>query len=273
MIELPEIFTLTRQLSPVLPGRTITRCVVNQSPHKFAFFKPDAAVIPERLTGRTVTAVTHNQRHMLQIELDEGCLVFAEMGGRILLHGPEAQTLPKNQLLLELDDGSKLTASIVLWGFIQAAWPGEQRGLMAEKTAPLADELTFERFEDLLRDPSIPPKTSVKYFIISQPGLGGVGNGCLQDILFNAQLQPRRTVQTLSEAERYNLYTAARSTLRQMVELGGRDTERDLFNQPGGYKTILGSHAAGKPCPRCGTAVEKIQFLGGASYFCPGCQH
>lgn len=273
MIELPEIFTLTRQLSPVLPGRTITRCVVNQSPHKFAFFKPDAAVIPERLTGRNITAVTHNQRHMLQIELDEGCLVFAEMGGRILLHGPEAQTLPKNQLLLDLDDGSKLTASIVLWGFMQAAWPGEQRGWIAEKPAPLADELTFERFETLFQDPSITPKTSVKYFIISQPGLGGVGNGCLQDILFNAQLQPRRTVQTLSEADRYNLYTAARSTLRQMVDLGGRDTEHDAFNQPGGYKTILGSHAAGKPCPRCGTAVEKIQFLGGAAYFCPGCQH
>jgi formamidopyrimidine-DNA glycosylase len=30
--------------------------------------------------------------------------------------------------------------------------------------------------------------------------------------------------------------------------------------------------AAGKPCPSCGTTVEKIQYLGGAAYFCPKCQ-
>ncbi len=30
--------------------------------------------------------------------------------------------------------------------------------------------------------------------------------------------------------------------------------------------------AAGRPCPRCGSTVVRIQYLGGASYFCPACQ-
>ena len=57
-----------------------------------------------------------------------------------------------------------------------------------------------------------------------------------------------------------------------MVAQGGRDGEIDLFGQPGGYRRILSSETAGKPCPECETPIEKIQYLGGASYFCPKCQ-
>ncbi|MFC1719141.1 zinc-ribbon domain-containing protein [Candidatus Poribacteria bacterium] len=34
----------------------------------------------------------------------------------------------------------------------------------------------------------------------------------------------------------------------------------------------MDSKAKGNPCPECGTPIEKIQYLGGASYFCPSCQ-
>jgi formamidopyrimidine-DNA glycosylase len=61
-------------------------------------------------------------------------------------------------------------------------------------------------------------------------------------------------------------------TLRAAVEAGGRTSELDLFGRPGGYARILDSASAGQPCPVCGAAIEKIQFMGGASYFCPSCQ-
>jgi hypothetical protein len=50
------------------------------------------------------------------------------------------------------------------------------------------------------------------------------------------------------------------------------DEERDLYDRPGGYSRILNAKAKGEPCPVCGTTIEKIQYLGGASYFCPKCQ-
>ncbi|MCP4664057.1 MAG: hypothetical protein GY856_52405 [bacterium] len=30
-------------------------------------------------------------------------------------------------------------------------------------------------------------------------------------------------------------------------------------------------NAKGKPCPACGTPVEKISYLGGSCYLCPTC--
>jgi formamidopyrimidine-DNA glycosylase len=100
----------------------------------------------------------------------------------------------------------------------------------------------------------------------------GVGNGYLQDILFRAKVHPRKRCVDLTDKERKALYTAIRETLKQAVELGGRDTEFDLYNRPGKYKRILDSRQVGKPCPECGTPIEKMQYLGGAAYYCPSCQ-
>jgi formamidopyrimidine-DNA glycosylase len=99
-----------------------------------------------------------------------------------------------------------------------------------------------------------------------------VGNGYLQDILFRARMHPRRRALETSLEERRALYQATVQTLRAAVEGGGRESELDLFGRPGGYVKILDSASAGQPCPNCGTPIEKISFMGGASYLCPTCQ-
>ena len=76
----------------------------------------------------------------------------------------------------------------------------------------------------------------------------------------------------LEELERQVLYEATCRVIREATAKNGRDTERDLFDRPGYYRRVLDSRTVGQPCPRCGTAIEKISFLGGASYFCPSCQ-
>jgi formamidopyrimidine-DNA glycosylase len=77
----------------------------------------------------------------------------------------------------------------------------------------------------------------------------------------------------LSADEKVALYNSIQDVMQRAVDLGGRDTERDILDQPGGYHKILDSRSVGKPCPNCGTHIEKIQFLGGACYLCPNCQH
>jgi formamidopyrimidine-DNA glycosylase len=57
-----------------------------------------------------------------------------------------------------------------------------------------------------------------------------------------------------------------------MTARGGRDTELDLFGRPGGYVTVLSKNTVDQPCPLCGALICKEAYLGGAIYFCPGCQ-
>ena len=61
-------------------------------------------------------------------------------------------------------------------------------------------------------------------------------------------------------------------TVQEVIAKGGRHDEVDLYGQPGGYARLMDRRAAGQPCPTCSTLVEKIQYLGGACYFCPRCQ-
>jgi formamidopyrimidine-DNA glycosylase len=77
---------------------------------------------------------------------------------------------------------------------------------------------------------------------------------------------------SLSAAEVQAMFGAVKSVLKAMTELGGRDTERDLFDRPGGYRTVCSKNTVDHPCPACGSTIIKEAYMGGSVYYCPGCQ-
>jgi formamidopyrimidine-DNA glycosylase len=76
----------------------------------------------------------------------------------------------------------------------------------------------------------------------------------------------------LSDARLEGLLGSVKTTLAQMTAQGGRDVEKDLFGNPGGYATLLSSKALNWPCPKCGGGLVRQAYLGGNVYFCPSCQ-
>ena len=58
----------------------------------------------------------------------------------------------------------------------------------------------------------------------------------------------------------------------EIVSLGGRDTEKDLFGNKGGYITKMSQSGINEGCPECGTSIIKENYLGGSIYTCPKCQ-
>jgi len=272
MIELPEALVIANQMNEAIRGKQIASAMRGNAPHKFAFYTRAPEEYADILKGRRI-GPARGHGGLILIEAEPGYLLALGGGGeRIALHNSE-KTLPKkHQLLLHFTDGGFLTVTVQGWGAAMLfhdsevpnhAWVG-QPGV-----SPLSDAFSYEFFAGKFGELPAGDSSSVKYFMISKPGVWGVGNGCLQDILFRARLHPRRRALDLSEAERRALHAATRETLSQMVTLGGRDGEIDLFGQPGGYRRILSSETAGQPCPECGATIEKMQYLGGASYFCP----
>jgi formamidopyrimidine-DNA glycosylase len=115
-------------------------------------------------------------------------------------------------------------------------------------------------------------KRSVKGLLTQDQLIPGLGNSIAQDILFSARLHPKRALDSLGAGERKRLYRSILDTVREVTERGGRSDELDLFGKPGGYPRKMDKNAAGRKCPACGARIEKMQYLGGACYFCPGCQ-
>lgn len=277
MIELPEAAALVRQMNAELSGKQIMQAVCGASPHKFAFFNRSANEYGPILCGKTYTGGIQRGAWMY-LTLEPGwVLVLGELAGHVRYFVDAANAPHKHQLLLTFNDGSALAVILAMWGAVQLV-PQVELAAFQQQTEPhrsldpLGNDFTFDYFRGLLTDPVEYETKSVKAFMISKPGLRGVGNGCLQDILFRARLHPRRRIKDLTAQEQRDLYDCVRTTLTEMVRLGGRDLERDLYQCPGGYPNQLDSRSLGMPCPVCATPIEKIAYLGGTSYFCPTCQ-
>jgi formamidopyrimidine-DNA glycosylase len=277
MIELPEAVNFARQFNETLSGKEIAACQRGNSPHKFAFYTaaPEeyAAILPGK---RLAEAYAEANGIFVRAEPDY-TLIFGHGGERILFHR-DASTLPqKHQFLLQFTDDTYLTVSVQMWGSAQLKRTAElepgKNFYGFPFVSPLSAEFTEDYFQGLFDLLPAGSKDSIKFFVISKPGVTGVGNGYLHDILFKSGIHPRRRALETSREERTRLYGIIRQTMIDAVAAGGRDNELDLFGKPGRYPRILDSQSAGKPCPRCGTLIEKIQFMGGASYFCPGCQN
>lgn len=74
-------------------------------------------------------------------------------------------------------------------------------------------------------------KLSAKAFLATQQRIPGLGNGVLQDILWEAGIDPRYPMQDAPEEAFRSLYDAVNQVIKAMAEQGGRDTERDLFDK------------------------------------------
>jgi formamidopyrimidine-DNA glycosylase len=275
MIELPEAIVIARQMDATLKGRRVISGDRGNSPHKFAFSSGTSEEYTAIFTGQTVGGTTsHGMSILTEIGADY-TLVLGCGGERILFHTDERSLPKKRQLFLHFEDGAYLTVTISGWGntlLLPRAEAGQHPHVQQTRITPLDDAFTWDYFCRLFEPLTGDSKASLKYFLISEPGLWGLGNGCLQDILFHARVHPKRRAVDIAEVERRALCRAIRETLQRMVDLGGRDSEYDLYNRPGGYRRILDSRSVGKPCPECGTPIEKIQYLGGACYLCPSCQ-
>lgn len=269
MIELPEAINIANQMNDALKEKKIEYGNRGNSPHKFAFYNHTPEEYESIFAGKII-GESRNYGSLILTEIgSDNILILGGGGEKIILHQSE-KTIPKKyQLLLEFSDETYLTVTVQGWGFAQLKQKTE---IGSGGVSPISDAFTYEYFQSLFYDLKEEDPRSAKFFIISKPGIWGVGNGYSQDILFRAKIHPRRRVIDLSEYEKSTFYEAIKETIGKAVELGGRDDESDLYGNKGKYKRILDSRTNGTPCPECGTTIEKISFLGGASYFCPNCQ-
>jgi len=274
MIEMPEAATLARQLNEALTGKTFQGFTQGELRHKFLWLDRPAEETSTILAGKTVSGASSYGRSFYLHVGSQHMLWFGDIGGRLLYH-PAAGPLPnKYHLRWDFSDGTSLSFTLQMWGFVRLLEKSEFGKRPSKETGipPLSPEFTLERFAEMLE--TYPEKTSkgVKGFLVTSQHVNGIGNSYAQDILYRARLSPKRKIPAISAPERLQLFTAIQETMGQAIALGGRQDERNLFDRPGYYQRIMGNQTVGKPCPTCGTSIQKIAYLGGACYLCPQCQ-
>ncbi len=275
MIELPEAVAIAAQLNRTIKGKRIVECNTGDSVHKWVFYKPSREKLEGLLLKKNIKEVTSLGRGIhIGLELNQA-LVVDEFGGKLLYHDPGTMLPEIYHLFLKFEDDSFLTVAIQGWGFISTLKEWEQTKwtrLRANAISPADASFTVKRFIGLCEHYEDKEKDSVKTFFTNGKSVAGIGNAYLQDILFRAKLSPKRKIADISSEEKKALYSAVKDTIKQAIRQNGRTSERDIFDKPGKYRPIMDRQAKDKPCPNCGTAIQKISYLGGSCYICPSCQ-
>ncbi|HEY95406.1 MAG TPA: endonuclease VIII [Dehalococcoidia bacterium] len=273
MIELPEAVNLAKQCTETIKGKKIKEVIAGYSPHKFAWYHGDPADYNTRLKGKTIGTAT-SYGGLVEIAADDFTILFGD-GVALRFHDKDAKRPSKHQLLVEFEDTSTISASVQMYGgmwcFKEGEFDNPYYDVAREKPSPLSDEFSQDYYKGIIGDPGV-QNLSTKAFLATEQRIPGLGNGVLQDILYNAGIHPKRKVETLTDGESESLFTSVKSTLKEMTEQGGRDTEKNLFGEPGGYLTKLSKNTLNSPCPVCGGRIIKQAYMGGSIYFCAGCQ-
>lgn len=273
MIEIPEALVISKQLNETISGKKISKVTAAHSPHKFAWYYGDPKEYHDLLAGRRI-GKAQAYGGLVEIEAEGAVILFGD-GVNIKYHRENETIVKKHQLFIEFEDNTAITGSVQMYGGMWCFKDGEFKNtyfLQAkEKTSPLSEGFDIDYYLNIINAPEV-EKLSAKALLATEQRIPGLGNGVLQDILFNAGIHPRKKVKTFTEEDKNMLYHSIKSTLAEMVLQGGRDTEKDIFGSSGGYKTKLSKNTVNKPCSLCGEIIKKEAYLGGSIYYCSGCQ-
>ncbi len=266
MPELPEIVCRMQEMNEALPGRRIEAIEVAQ---------PKCLNVPVEefqngLVGAKISGVT-NRGKWLFVETSQGhLLINMGMGGELLVV-PSDKLPEKWRVRFDLDNDMALTANFWWFGNTHYVAPGKLAEHKETATlGPNALDPSLDGFRDLLAK----RRGGIKSFLLDQSKIAGIGNAYVHDILFRAGLHPLRSIPTLTDADVKCLHDAIQTEFSRSIKKGAAWYEVNLHGERGGFTAddLLVGYREGKPCPACGTTIEKIKAGSTSSFICPTCQ-
>jgi formamidopyrimidine-DNA glycosylase len=119
-------------------------------------------------------------------------------------------------------------------------------------------------------------RTGVKRALLDQTLVSGVGNIYADEALWRARLHFARPTDTLTRPVVAALLRAVREVMVEALGEGGTSFDSLYVNVNGesGYfdRSLAVYGQQGRPCPRCGTLVQRDAFMNRSSFTCPRCQ-
>jgi len=266
MPELPDIVVYIEHLEASLIGQTLER-VQLMNPFVLRSVTPPIA----SAEGRKVVGVRRmGKRIIIAFEGDLFLVLHLMIAGRLRWLGTRAKVPGRITLatfefpsgtLVFTEAGTKRRASLhVVAG--EAALAAMDPGGLDVLVAGL------QEFADRVKRENHTLKRA-----LTDPRLfSGIGNAYSDEILHRAKLSPVALTSSLSEAEVARLYDATRATLTEWTERLRRDAG-EFPEKVTAFREGMAVHGRfGKPCPACGSPVQRIVYAENETNYCARCQ-
>jgi formamidopyrimidine-DNA glycosylase len=265
--ELPDIELYLHALEPRIVGRRLERIRL-ASPFLVRSVDPPV----DQAHGRTVTGLRRlGKRLVWELEGNLFLVIHLMIAGRFKFQDRGAKIPAKVGLaafdfesgsLILTEAGSKRRASLYLVRGAEALAGHDPGGLevLTSTVAQFGDALTRENhtLKRALTDPHL---------------LSGIGNAYSDEILHEARMSPMLLTSKLTpeEIERLRAHTIAVLTKWRDDLIG--ETGDKFPEKVTAFREGMAAHGRyGKPCPTCGTPIQRIQYAANEANYCPACQ-
>ncbi len=267
MPELPDIAAYLDALAPRVLGQRVERVRIG-NPFVVRTISPG----PGDLAGHRVDRLDRvGKRIVLGFDSELFVIVHLMIAGRFRWRdhgaaipgkiGLAAFDFPNGTLLLT-EAGSRRQASVhVVQGreAVAAFDPGGLEVLDADAGQFVA-RLTLHNhtLKRALTDPHI---------------FSGIGNAYSDEILHAAQLSPMKLTSALSAEESLRLYAATRDTLALWIGRLREEARVAFPEKVTAFREGMAVHGRhGRPCPVCGSPVQRIVYARNEANYCSRCQ-
>lgn len=269
MPELPEMevyrHLLTEKLlhKPILNVEIRRERSINLPTHEFQ----------ARITHRRIQSLQRRAKHLL-FRLDSGdALLLHLMLGGWMYYG-DLQDTPRHssQVVLTFADGHQLFFQGLRLGYLHLYTdPEVEAKLQQLGPEPLGPSFTLQVFQQALSG----KRAAIKFVLVDQHSLAGVGNCYSDETCFHAGILPLRSVSTLQSDEITRLHDSLRTVLTRAISLGGYmefpSYRGDTLT--GGYNDHCLVYDRGSaPCLRCGNPITKTMHQQRKVFYCANCQ-
>lgn len=266
MPELPDIVAYIEALHPRVLNQPIKEIRL-LSPFVLRSFDPPL----EQAFGKKVTEIRRlGKRIVLGLEDDLFLVIHLMIAGRFRWSETAFKAnrltlatffFPNGTLALT-EAGTKKRASIYL-ARGEAGLAEHDRGGLEPLDSDLesfAAQLTLENhtLKRALTDPNL---------------FSGIGNAYSDEILHAAGLSPLKQTKRLEREEIARLFEATKSTLGLWSAKLSDEARKRFPEKVTAFRDGMAVHGRyGKPCPRCGTPVQRIVYAENEANYCPSCQ-
>ena len=267
MPEFPDVTVYIDALSERVLHQPIQKIRIG-SPFVVRSFDPPI----KQIEGKKVLALRRlGKRIVLQLEDDLFLIVHLMIAGRFhwkpkgakiaRRYGQAALDFPNVTLLLT-EAGTKKRASIHLVQGEAALREHDPGGL------EVLDATLNQFHEALTRE-----NHTVKRSLTDPQVFSGIGNAYSDEILHRAQLSPIRLTQQMTDAEIERLYHAIRESLTEWVERLRKERGAGFPEKVTAFRPDMAVHGKyRKPCPVCGSPVQRIVHAENETNYCAKCQ-
>lgn len=267
MPELPEVTVYVERLQAHFAGQVLQRV---RLAHPFLLRTAEPPL--EVFHGRRVLAFRRlGKRIVFHLEPDYFLVLHLMIAGRLRLR-PAGTAIPKKVGLAAFDFG-KATVLLTEAGSRKRA---ALHALQGEASlAPLDAgglevlEASYEAFRERL----LSQNHTLKRALTDPRLFSGIGNAYSDEILHQAGLSPVQWTSRLDETQIRRLYEAARSTLQWWIQRLRDEVGEGFPENVTAFRPEMAVHGKfGRPCPRCGTPVQRIRYADNETNYCPQCQ-